>query len=224
MGPQILLVEGRRAKALSYTPLLEKKGYQVARVHTRRNANAWLEKASPDLLIVDARFLRFNASRFCQMLRANGNQVPLLLIIPEEEEPDSNATTVLRGEFTPRKLLNRVKRLLTSPGDRILRAGEIVLDPKRRLVTRGGRQHRLTPKQTRLLEVFMRNPGRVLTRAFLMKEVWNTDFVGDTRTLEVHIHWLRRAIEETPSKPIYLTTVRRLGYRFDVPQANPTES
>jgi DNA-binding response OmpR family regulator len=222
MEPQILLVEGRRAKGLSCAPLLEKKGYHVTRVHTRRNANACLEKESPDLLIVDARYLRFNASRFCQVLRANGNQVPLLLILPEgEEDPSSGATAILRGKLTSRKLFNRIRRILSGPGGEILRVGDIVLDVKRRTVSRGGQQRRLTPKQTRLLEVFMRNPGRVLTRAFLMKEVWNTDFVGDTRTLEVHIHWLRRAIEETPSSPVYLTTVRRLGYRFDVPQADP---
>ncbi|HIE39325.1 MAG TPA: response regulator transcription factor [Anaerolineales bacterium] len=222
MDPQILLVEGRRAKGLSCAPLLEKKGYHVTRVHTRRNANAWLEKGSPDLLIVDARHLRFNASRFCQALRANGNPVPLLLILPEgEEDPSSGATAILRGKLTSRKLFNRIRRILSGPGGEILRVGDIVLDVKRRTVSRSGQQRRLTPKQTHLLEVFMRNPGRVLTRAFLMKEVWNTDFVGDTRTLEVHIHWLRRAIEETPSNPVYLTTVRRLGYRFDVPQADP---
>ena len=88
-------------------------------------------------------------------------------------------------------------------------------------MTRGQQQHRLTPRQTALLAVFMRNPGRVLTRARLMREVWDTDFVDDTRTLEVHVHWLRKAIEKDPSHPVYLVTVRRLGYRFDVPPAEP---
>ena len=222
MGPQILLIEGRRAKGLSCAPLLEKKGYQVVRVHTRRNANAWLKEKTPDLMIVDARFLRFNPYRFCQSLRANGNRVPLLLILPEEaNDPDSGATIVLRGQPTPRRLLNRVKRLLPTLGGKLLRAGDLVLDLKHRTVSRGERSHRLTPKQARLLETFINNQGRVLTRAFLMKEVWNTDYVDDTRTLEVHIHWLRRAIEEDPSNPVYLTTVRGVGYRFDVPEGDP---
>jgi DNA-binding response OmpR family regulator len=219
MGFHILLIEGRRAKAVSCAPVLEKKGYSVVRAHTRRRALEQIREASPDLLIVDARFLRFAAARFCQAVRANGNREPLLLVLPEDEQvPDCGANLILQDPATPRKLLNRVKRLLSAPGVETLRAGELMLDLKRRTVARGGREYRLTPKQTCLLEVFMRNPGRVLTRPFLMREVWNTDFVDDTRTLEVHVHWLRRAIEENPSRPVYLTTVRRLGYRFDVPQ------
>lgn len=221
MQPQILLVEGQRAKALSWAPLLERKGYSIHLAHTRRNANAWLELNSPDLLIVDARFLRFDAVRFYCALRSNGNQVPILLILPEgAEDQDTGATAVLQGKPTPRKLYNRVRRLLPGRGDKILRFGPLVLDLERHIVTREGRQYRLTPKQARLLEVFMRNPGRVLPRPFLMKKVWDTDFVDDTRTLEVHIHWLRRAIEENPADPAYLITVRRVGYRFDVPSSD----
>jgi DNA-binding response OmpR family regulator len=218
MGSRILLVEGRGAKALSCAALLEEKDYAVNRVHTRRNTYAQLEKLSPDLLIIDARCLRFNAHRVCQTLHENGNRVPLLLLLPEDgKEPDSSTAVILRGKVTPRKILNRVKRLLSKPGGEILRAGEVTLDLKRRIVTKGRQQHRLTPKQAHLLEVFIRNPGRVLTRAILMRKVWDTDFVGDTRTLEVHVHWLRKAIEDDPSQPVYITTVRRLGYRFDVP-------
>jgi len=218
MGPQVLLVEGRGTKALSCAPLLKKKEYQVVRVHTRRNAYDQLGAISPDLLVVDARFLRFDAYRFCQALHENGNRVPLLLILPEgEKAPCPGASVVIRGNLTSRKLFNRIERLLSKPGREVLRVGEVALDLKRRVVTKGRKQHRLTPKQARLLEVFMRNRGRVLTRAFLMEKVWDTDFVGDTRTLEVHVHWLRKAIENDPSKPVYLTTVRRLGYRFDAP-------
>ncbi len=224
METQILLVEGQRSRALSCALWLEKKGYQVTCVHTRRKANALLEKEMPDLLIVDARFLRFNPYRFCQALRRNGNSVPLLLILPEEQDTSGcGATAVLQGQPTPRRLLHRVKRLLPGSGGEVLRAGDLALDLKRRTVTRGLRTHRLTPKQTHLLEVFIRNQGRVLTRAFLMREVWSTDYVDDTRTLEVHVHWLRQAIEEDPSQPFYLTTVRGVGYRFDVPRVDPSE-
>lgn len=223
MGPRILLVEGKGSRALSFAPLLDKKGYSVTRAHTRRDALALLQAELPELLIVDSRFLRFDALRFCQTVRASEDRV-LLLLIPGpgvQAALSDDAMAVLNGDLTPRRLLNRVKRLLSAPGKETLRVGEIVLDLKRRTVSRGGREHRLTPKQARLLEVFMRNTGRVLTRAFLMREVWDTDFVGDTRTLEVHIHWLRRAIERNPSRPAYLTTVRRLGYRFDEPPHSP---
>jgi DNA-binding response OmpR family regulator len=76
----------------------------------------------------------------------------------------------------------------------------------------------LTPKQAVLLEVFLRHPGEILTRAFLMKQVWDTEYMGDTRTLDVHIHWVRKAIEVDYKSPVYLRTVRRIGYRFEVPR------
>lgn len=219
MGPHILLIEGQGARDCSCAPLLEEKGFQLTRVYTRKSAYAGLETSSPDLLIVDARFLRFNASRFCESLHTNGHTAPLLLILPEESQdpPAGGATVVLQEAVTPRKLLNRVNRLLSQPGAEMLRAGNITLDLKRRVVVRDDQEYRLTPQQARLLQVLMRNAGRVLTRAFLMREVWETDFLDDTRTLEVHIHWLRKAIEQDPSRPVYLTTVRRLGYRFDAP-------
>ena len=78
------------------------------------------------------------------------------------------------------------------------------------------RAHDLTPRLCRLLEVFMRNPERVLSRKFLMRKVWETDYLGDTRTLEVHICWLRKKIEEDPHHPCYLRTVRGVGYRFSL--------
>ena len=97
-------------------------------------------------------------------------------------------------------------------------ATDIVLNLKQRCAVCGKRESNLTPKQAALLEIFMRHPGEVLTRGFLMKQVWNTDYVGDTRTLEVHIHWLRKAIEEDAGSPSLLRTVRRVGYRFSVPE------
>jgi len=90
----------------------------------------------------------------------------------------------------------------------------LTLDPKKRQVTTRADSQKLTPKECHLLEVFMRNPGKVLTRKFLMKEVWETDYLGDTRTLDVHISWLRRKIEEDPYHPQYLRTVHGVGYRF----------
>lgn len=215
MNPFILLVEGP-TKALSCAPLLEKKEYSFVSACSRREALARLQANPPDLLIVDARALRFDPVHFCEMLRENDNNTPLLLILPEGQKLTLDPSiAVLRGNVTIRRLANRVKRLLTKSQDSdILCQGDIVLDLRQRTVTRGNAQHRLTPRQARLLEVFMRHPNRVLTRAFLMKEVWKTDFLGDTRTLEVHVHWLRKAVEDDPNHPVCLTTVRCIGYRF----------
>ncbi len=220
MEGHILLVEGERAARTSCAPVLEKKGFQVARVHTLRATSQALETNPPDLLVVDTRCLRFNGLRLCEALSANETHIPILLIVPEDQKrPHYPGVSVLRGTPTARKLLNRVKRLLSPPGNHLLRAGELTLDLQRRVLIRKGEEHRLTPRQARLLEVFMRNPGRVLTRAFLMKEVWETDYLDDTRTLEVHVHWLRKAIEEDPRRPRYLTTVRKVGYCFHAPRS-----
>lgn len=99
-----------------------------------------------------------------------------------------------------------------SRGESPLRCGSLELDVENRQLHRGERSFHLTPKECRLLATFMRHQGQVLTRQFLMKEVWDTDFVADTRTLEVHIHWLRKKIEENRSSPTYIHTVRGVGY------------
>ena len=97
---------------------------------------------------------------------------------------------------------------------RVLKAAGLVLDVARRELTRGSKTQRLTPKECRLLALFMSNPGKVLSRRLLMREVWETDFLDDTRTLDVHICYLRKKIEEDPHHPRLLCTVRGVGYRF----------
>lgn len=99
-----------------------------------------------------------------------------------------------------------------------LQAGGISLDLENRSLTKGKVTVRLTPKECALLQTFMNNGGAVLTRKFLMKKVWDTDWTEDTRTLDVHVRWLREKIEDNPSKPVYLRTLRGVGYRFEVPE------
>jgi DNA-binding response OmpR family regulator len=111
---------------------------------------------------------------------------------------------VLVKPFTIRKVVNRIKKLVVEPCTHILQTGDIQLDCRTRLVRRGdGPSQKLTPKQAKLLETLMRHAGQVLTRRFLMKQVWQTDYMGDTRTLDVHIRWVREKIEPNPSRPIY---------------------
>lgn len=221
MASQILLVEGKCAPQNSCGGTLERHGFQVLRAHTLRETLQVLENTVPDLLILDTRRLRFDALRLCSSLIAQEPSFPILLILPDDQEapPNYPSLGVLRG-LTPRKLLRRVRRLLSVSGDSVVRAGDISLDLKLRVVRRKEREQRLTPRQARLLEVFLRNPGRVLSRAFLMREVWETDYLDDTRTLEVHIHWLRKAIEDDPHHPTYLKTVRKVGYVLNLPPAS----
>lgn len=98
---------------------------------------------------------------------------------------------------------------------KILRSGDLSLNLENCQLTKGNENRRLTPKECKLLEIFISNRGEVLTRKFLMKEVWETNFLEDTRTLDVHIRWLREKIEDDPSNPLYLRTVRGVGYRFE---------
>ena len=146
--------------------------------------------------------------------------MPIILVSPEGTTPDSRsgASLTLVQPFTARKLINRVERLM--PGDEkdILKVGPFSLDRVKCKVTLDGKQIRLTPKMSRLLEVFLKNPGRLMMRKALIRKVWQTDYTGDTRTLDVHMSWLRQAIEKDPARPQYLKTIRGMGYRLDLPE------
>jgi two-component system phosphate regulon response regulator PhoB len=124
---------------------------------------------------------------------------------------------VLQMPFTSRKVINRVRRLLSGREGNALKVGRLTLNLQTRCVSYGNTVHRLTPKQAELLQVFMEHEGQTLTRKFLMATVWKTDYMGDTRTLDVHVRWIRERIEDEPGKPVYLRTVRGVGYRFGLP-------
>ncbi|NLE75282.1 MAG: response regulator transcription factor [Chloroflexi bacterium] len=118
--------------------------------------------------------------------------------------------------ITARKLLYRIRQYLAEEEEQLtLQAGDLNLDVARRILTRGEQDFHLTPKECFLLALFMRNPGRVFSRKVIMKQVWDTEYVGDTRTLDVHVHWLRRKIEDDSRHPTHLVTVRGTGYRFE---------
>jgi DNA-binding response OmpR family regulator len=212
-----LLVEGRKPVGERLAPILRTE-YDLATARTRREALAKLEQTQPVVIVLDSPSLRFSRRRFCETLDDDGIDVPVLLLYAEGQAPEHiGARAYLRYPFSSQKLINRISWLLPAPDSELLRGGELTLHVKRRSVTRGDRECHLTPKQAQLLELFMRHPGEVLTREFLMKRVWNTDFTDDTRTLDVHIHWVREAIEEDTGTPEYLHTVRGVGYRFQVP-------
>jgi DNA-binding response OmpR family regulator len=119
--------------------------------------------------------------------------------------------------FTSRKLLYRVRKLAEQLTSREIQAGPLVFDPDTRALRKGGATTQLRPKEASLLIYFIQNSGRVITRRELMRQVWETEYVGDTRTLSVHVRWLRTKIEDDPNKPRFLRTVRGVGYRFEVP-------
>lgn len=215
----VLLIESGRASAPSFAPALEKKGYLVSVRHGLDEALELAAKKPPDVVVLDAASMLTRGTRMCRTARARLNGIPIILVAPPgtQADPASGASLTLVQPFTARKLLNRVARLLPSDDRDGLVVGPICLNLAQRRVKCMGRESRLTPKQARLLEVFMQNPGRLLSRQALIRQVWHTDYTGDTRTLDVHMSWLRRAVEPDPRHPQFLKTIRGVGYRLDVP-------
>lgn len=216
----IMVIESGRASAPSFTPSLEKKGYSVRVCHKVGDALGSGKGKKPDLVVLDAASMKTSGTRMCRRLRASMDGVPIILVVPPQTMPDpgSGASLTLVQPFTPRKLLNRIVRLLPGDENYTLEAGPIRLNLAQYRVRCHTKEARLTPKQARLLEVFMRNPGRLMSRTKLIRKVWQTDYTGDTRTLDVHMSWLRKAIEPDPKQPRYLKTIRGMGYRLDVPE------
>jgi DNA-binding response OmpR family regulator len=219
---KILLIESRRASAPSYAPALEKKGYRVVIHHKIESAVSSAEREAPDLIVLDAASMQASGARLTRNVRAGLNGVPILLVSPRGSNPGrtSGATAILVQPFTPRKLINRVARLIPGDARFSLEAGPIKLNLAQRTVRCLGREARLTPKQAKLLEVFLHNPERLLTREALIRQVWHTDYTGDTRTLDVHMSWLRHALEPNPKRPCFLKTIRGMGYRLDLPASD----
>lgn len=217
MKARILWIEGKRADRPSFVPALRKKEFLIETLPTGAAALARLPEFEPDLIVVNAASLRTSGARICSDLRTRTDGTPILLIANPEQpaETEVAANVVLKLPFTVRKLINRLAPLLPSDGGQVLQAGAVQLDLQQKLVRCLGKETRLTPRLTHLLQTFLSHPGEVLEREKLFREVWNTEYTGDTRSLDVHISWLRRAIEPEPRKPQFLKTVRGVGYRLD---------
>ena len=217
MKATLLWIEGKRAESPSFIPGLRKKGFVVTQVSTGTEALESLKTVDPDLVVLNAASMRTSGRRICRSLREAMDELPIVVIsVPERTlSGDPCANVVLELPFTIRKLVNRILPLLPGDGD-LLHVGPIRLDLEHKRVRCQSRASRLTPRLASLLHTLMQHHGEVIERERLFREVWNTEYTGDTRTLDVHISWLRQAIEEDPSHPRLLKTVRGVGYRLDV--------
>jgi len=213
----ILIIEGRHAEIPSFATDLQKKGFDVVSAKSGKDAISQLKKVSPHLIVVNAASLRSSGIRICQSLHEKQEKLPIILILEKGKEVSKDvAEVILNLPFTVQKLSNRIRPLLPGDGNNILQVGSIRLDVERRRVRSLGKNAKLTPRLVALLEILMEHHGEVVEREHLFKKVWETDYTGDTRTLDVHISWLRRAIELDPLKPKFLKTIRGVGYRLDV--------
>ena len=218
----LLLVEGRGIGSQSLSGALQKAGYRLEVVHTGKAALTWSETHQPDLIIFDSTFMRSNGARSCRRLRRAWSDTPIIHIrLPNHpEDRSAEADVYLEHPFTSRKLLNRIRALLPADDcqDEIVRYGAITIYLSKPSVDVAGQgEKRLTPKLVQLLQEFLRYPNETVSRRQLMQNVWKTDYVGDTRTLDVHIRWVRELIEENPASPKLLVTVRGEGYILNIP-------
>jgi DNA-binding response OmpR family regulator len=220
MKAKILLIEGKRADRPSFVAGLARKGYQIESVTNGSQALARLEPLVPDLIIINAASMRTSGKRICQSIRSHSRSAHIVLITDVQNveviEKEDLADVVLTLPFTLQKLMNRIRPLLPADQKDLLEVGPLQLDPIQRWVRIGPRQTSLTPRLVTLLKILMEHPGEVIERAQLFRTVWDTAYTEDTRTLDVHISWLRRALEDDPRNPQIIKTIRGVGYRLDI--------
>ena len=213
----LLVIEGRHAEIPSFAADLHKKGFDVVSAQNGSEAISKLKQTNPSLVVVNAPSMRSTGIRICLSIRKKDARVPIILIVENEKPVDKElADSVLALPFTVQKLVNRIKALMPGDGENMVSVGPIRLDLENRRVRSLGKNTKLTPRLITLLQILMDRHGEVVEREALFKKVWETNYTGDTRTLDVHISWLRRAIELDPDNPKFLKTIRGVGYRLDV--------
>ena len=229
----ILLVEDEDLIRDMVFVALEEEGYEVKTVSDGRTALNLLlnsdlnhSKMTPDLIILDLMLPEVNGLDICRLLRFQGDITPILVISAKSSETDRvlglevGADDYLTKPFSMRELVARCRALLrrqrysSSAATSVQKYRDISLFSQECRVMVRGVEVNLSPKEFRLLELFMSYPRRVWSREQLIEQVWGPDFLGDTKTVDVHIRWLREKLEQEPSQPEYLITVRGFGYRF----------
>jgi len=213
----ILVIEGRHAEIPSFATDLQKKGFDIRSFQNGSQAVSKIKQINPSLVVINAASLRSTGIRICLSVRKREPKLPIILILENEKPVDKDlAESILALPFTVQKLVNRIKALLPSDGKNVVTAGPIQLDLDHKRVRCLSKNAKLTPRLITLLHILMDKHGEVVEREALFKKVWETNYTGDTRTLDVHISWLRRAIELDPNNPKFLKTIRGVGYRLDV--------
>lgn len=211
--------------ALKYN--LERENYQVFTAPDGEAALASARAGRPDLIVLDLMLPSLDGLEVCRILRRE-TAAPILMLTARTSETDRvvgleiGADDYVTKPFGMRELIARIRALLRRAGmqagaeDNRLASGDLTLDLQSRALSRAGRQIALKPREFDLLAFFLRHPGRAFSREELLERVWGYGFAGDTRTVDVHVRWLRQKIEANPSKPVRLITVRGVGYRFEI--------
>jgi two-component system, OmpR family, response regulator RegX3 len=223
---RILLVEDEESLADSVRYNLEREGFGVTVATDGRKALERFRSDRPSLVILDLMLPEMSGLDVCRAIRAESD-VPIIVVTAKDSEADKvtglelGADDYVTKPFSVRELVSRVRAHLRRanmrsdrPLDEPLRGGPVEMDIERHEVAVKGAAVALPPKEFELLEVLLRRKGRLLTRLYLIEEVWGADYVGDTKTLDVHVKRIRQKIEDDPHEPVHLLTVRGLGYKF----------
>lgn len=211
---------------------LQREGFKVDVARDGAEALERFEQVQPDLVLLDVMLPLVSGLDVCREIRTRSN-VPIIMVTARGTEIDTvvglevGADDYVAKPYRLRELVARMRAVMRRaaadeenlPDEAELRVGNVRLDPSRHEVTVGGEEVKLPLKEFELLELLLTNAGRVLLRETLIDRVWGADYVGDTRTLDVHVKRLRARLEQDPSKPSLITTVRGVGYRFEIPRS-----
>ena len=224
---RILIVEDEESISDPLSFLLGKEGYDVQVVDNGLDALVEFERTGADLVLLDLQLPGMSGTEVCRHLRQRSN-VPVIMLTAKDSEIDKvvglelGADDYVTKPYSSRELIARIRAVLrrqAEPDEELLhstvQAGPVRMDVERHVVNVHGASVNFPLKEFELLEMLLRNAGKVLTRGQLIDRVWGSDYVGDTKTLDVHIKRLRSKIEPDPAAPRYLVTVRGLGYKFE---------
>jgi two-component system, OmpR family, response regulator RegX3 len=222
---RVLVVEDEESYSDALAYMLRKEGYEVALAANGHDALAEFDKAGADIVLLDLMLPGIPGTEVCRQLR-QVSTVPVIVVSAKDAEVDKvvglelGADDYITKPYSPRELVARIRAVLRR-GQEVdlapatLESGRVRMDVERHIVTVEGSEVRLPLKEFELLEMFLRNTGRVLTRGQLIDRIWGADYVGDTKTLDVHVKRLRAKVEPDPANPQFLVTVRGLGYKYE---------
>jgi len=224
---RVLVVEDEESFSDVLSYMLRKEGFEVSLAATGTAALTEFDRTGADIVLLDLMLPEMPGTEVCRQLRQRSN-VPIIMVTARDSEIDKvvgleiGADDYVTKPYSPRELVARIRAVLrrqsaeaVEHAGATLSAGPVRMDVERHVVTVDGSAVQLPLKEFELLELLLRNAGRVLTRGQLIDRVWGADYVGDTKTLDVHVKRLRSKIEPEPSTPRYLVTVRGLGYKFE---------
>ncbi|WP_370642984.1 response regulator transcription factor [Sporosarcina sp. ACRSM] len=226
---KILIVDDEQPIRTLLEYNLKQERYETISAADGEEAVHKTESEQPDLILLDLMLPKMDGIDVCRTLRQRGIETPIIMLTAKGDELDKvlgleiGADDYMTKPFSPREVVARVKAVLRRTGDRIdreeenglLQSGPLTVHPEQYIAYLNKEELEFTPKEFELLVYFMQNKNRVLSRDQLLSAVWNYDFAGDTRIVDVHVSHLREKIEENTKKPLFIKTVRGIGYKFE---------